>query len=71
MIRLYTTHCPNCKTLEKMLEQNGIEYEMIEDKDKIVEVGRREKILSAPILEIDGKFYKIPEAFKVIRGINS
>jgi len=68
MIKLYTTHCPNCKALESMLQKNGLEYEEIEDKDVIVEVGRANNILSAPILEVDGVFYKFADALKFLRS---
>ena len=69
MTKLYTTHCPNCKALEKMLQTKGIEYEAIEDKDTMVEVGRKANILSAPILEVDGTFYKFADALKYLRNL--
>lgn len=66
---LYTTHCPNCQAIESMLKKKNLEFDIVDDKDEIVEVGRANKILSAPILEVDGKFYKFADALKVIRSI--
>lgn len=48
-ITLYTTHCPKCKVLETKLQQRGLEYEIIEDENIMVEKG----FLSAPMLQID------------------
>lgn len=64
MVKLYTTHCPNCKALEMKLKAKGIEFEEVEDKDIIVEKGRENHILSAPFLEVDGQFYKFVDALK-------
>lgn len=49
-IKLYTTHCPQCKILEKKLQQKGISYEVVEDIVVMREMG----LLSAPNLSIDG-----------------
>lgn len=68
MVTLYTTHCPNCTALERMLKTKGIEFDTVEDKDEIVEVGRANNILSAPILKVDDKVYKFTDALKWVRG---
>lgn len=67
MITLYTTHCPNCTALERMLKTKGIEFDIVDDKDKIVEMGRANNILSAPILQVDDKVYKFTDAIKWAR----
>ena len=68
MVTLYTTHCPNCTALERMHKTKGIEFDTVEDKDEIVEVGRANNILSAPILKVDDKVYKFTDALKWVRG---
>ena len=67
MITLYTTHCPNCTALEKMLKAKNIEFDIVEDKDKIIEVGRANNILSAPILKVDDEVYKFMDALKWVK----
>ena len=48
-ITLYTTHCPQCKVLEKKLQASGIEYTISEDVQKMLELGFK----SAPVLVVD------------------
>jgi glutaredoxin len=48
-ITVYTTHCPKCNMLEKMLKNAGIEYDTFEDVDKMVEMGLK----SAPYMQVN------------------
>ena len=66
MITLYSTHCPKCRVVEMKLAQKGIEFTMVDDLDKVVEVGQTQHIMSAPILEADGKFMNFNDAVKFI-----
>ena len=68
MVTLYSTHCPNCNALESLLKAKNIEYEIVDDKDKIVEVGRACNILSAPILVVEDKPYKFIDAVKWVKS---
>jgi glutaredoxin len=47
---LYSTNCPKCKVLESKLNAAGIEFELIEDADVMIDKG----FMSAPMLEVDG-----------------
>lgn len=58
MIKLYTTHCPKCSILEKKLNNNNIKYEIIEDKDLLIELG----FTTVPILEVDNNFMDFKQA---------
>ena len=62
MMILYSTHCPVCMGVEKMLNNKKIEHKIIDDEDKIRELGFN----SSPILEFDGKFYVGKDIFTVI-----
>lgn len=62
MITLYSTHCPRCNVLEKKLEKKGIEFELNEDIQILIEKG----FTTAPVLEVDGKFMDFMEANKWI-----
>lgn len=66
MVTLYSTHCPKCRVVEMKLKQLGIEHQIIDDVDTVVKIGQDQHILSAPILEADGKFMNFQEAVKFI-----
>lgn len=66
MIRLYSTHCPRCRIVEMKLEQKKIEFEMVDDENKVVEVGKTHGIMQAPIMEVDGEFLNFNDAVKFI-----
>ena len=38
-IVLYSTGCPKCKILKQMLQEHGINFEIIDDVDKMMELG--------------------------------
>lgn len=46
---LYTTGCPNCKMLEKLLDINNIKYSTITDINVMLDKGFK----SVPHLEVD------------------
>ena len=50
MITLYSTHCPRCCIIEKKLKSKGIEFELFDDEDAMLEKGFKE----VPKLEVDG-----------------
>ena len=47
---LYEHGCPRCKILKMKLDQNGIQYESVND----VEVMKEKGFTEAPKLEVDG-----------------
>ena len=66
MITLYSTHCPKCQVLEQKLKQKNIEFDVVDDTDKVVEYGIEHNIKSAPILDIDGESLDFTKALKFI-----
>ena len=69
MIRLYSTHCPKCKVLEKKLESKNTEFEIIDNINDVVEFGQKHGINSAPILELeDGTVLNFVEANKYLNA---
>lgn len=46
---LYTTRCPNCKMLEKLLDSKNIKYSTITDVNTMLDKGFK----SVPQLEVD------------------
>lgn len=68
-MKLYTTHCPKCKVIERKLEAKGIEYEEVTDIDKIIEVASTIGVNSAPLLETDdGKVLDFMEANRLLNS---
>lgn len=67
-IVLYTVNCPKCKVLELKLRQKNVDFETVDDADEVVEVGRRQGITSAPILQIDSDYLDFSQAIKYVNG---
>lgn len=69
-MKLYTTHCPKCKVLEKKLVDKNIDFDVIEDVDTILKVGRKNKIMTAPLLEDnDGNVMSFENAVKFVNTL--
>ena len=64
-LKLYTTHCPKCKVIENKLNSKHVEFEMIDDVERINEAG----ITELPVLEVEGKQMSFLEANKYVNGI--
>ena len=66
MITLYSTNppCPKCQVLHKKLVDTGREFYVIEDTNKMEAMG----FISAPMLEVDGKFLTFSEAIAWLNG---
>ncbi len=62
MVTLYTTGCPRCKVLEAKLDEAGITYGVVNDPQKIMEMG----FTTAPIMTVDGTVYSFKEAINWI-----
>ena len=60
---LYSSGCPKCNILKKKLEQKKFDFELIEDENKMIDMG----FSSAPMLEDDGNFYNFEEAINYIK----
>lgn len=61
---LYSTDCPQCNVLKKKLENAGVEFELSNDVDSMIEKG----FTSAPVLGVDDQYMTFREA---IDWINS
>lgn len=60
---LYSTGCPKCGLLKKVLEQKGIEYTVEDDANKMLELGIEE----VPMLKIQGKLMNYDEVLHYIK----
>lgn len=62
MIILYTIDCPKCKRLEKILEQESVQYEVCRDRGTMEQKG----FDFMPVLEVDGQMMNYSEAINWI-----
>lgn len=60
MIIMYSTNCPKCKILEKKLKEKQIEYNLVTDINKMIELG----IDTAPMLSKDNELLGFREAIE-------
>lgn len=58
MVVLYSTGCPRCEILKEKLQNKGIFFDVVEDKEKIVTMG----FTSVPVLIVDGVIMDFREA---------
>lgn len=67
-IRLYSTHCPKCRVVEKKLEQAQIQYDLIDAKEnpKIIEELTALGVQQMPVLMVDDKILGFSEIIKWI-----
>ena len=64
MVILYTIDCPRCKILEKKLNNAGITYNIVKDRDEIKAKG----MSLMPVLEVDNKRMGFKEAIDWVNG---
>ena len=64
-VTIYTTNCPQCKVLEKILDRQNIQYTKCEDIEKMISLG----ITSAPYLEVDGELMNFGKALQWTKDV--
>lgn len=64
-IILYSTNCPVCKQVERMLDTHNIKYVINSNIDEMIQLGFR----SAPVLKVDSTFYKGKDIFNWIKEV--
>ena len=63
MITLYSTGCPKCKVLKRKLEDLSIDFRILYDMDRLLELG----FMEAPVLQVDGQYLNFSKAIKWIK----
>lgn len=61
--------CGKCAILKEKLEEKNIEFEFIDNIKEVKKIGIANKILSIPIMDVDGKIMKYLDAIKFIRRL--
>ena len=65
-IILYTTHCPVCKGIERLLKAKHIPFKEVTDVEEMKKLG----IYSAPVLGVGGKLLTGKEIHDFINSYN-
>lgn len=60
----YSTGCPMCRQLERILNSKGVKYTLCTDENKMIELGIRQ----APVLSVNGNILKTPQAMRWALG---
>lgn len=63
-IILYSNNCPRCKILKKKLDDNKINYEIIDNVDIMIDKG----LSTVPVLEINGRMLDFKEAVEWVNN---
>ena len=63
-IILYSNNCPRCKILKKKLDDNKINYEIIDDVDTMIDKG----LSTVPVIEINGRMLDFKEAVEWVNN---
>ena len=62
-ITLYSTHCPQCKALETLLTQKGINFQVNDNVVEMISLG----FTHAPILDVNGTLMNFKDALTWVR----
>lgn len=63
-ITLYSTGCPKCSVLKMQLDRAGIEYQVSDNIDDLIE----RNIMSVPVLVVDEEWMDFSKAIGWIRS---
>ena len=61
---LYSNNCPRCKILKRKLDDNKINYEIIDDVDIMIDKG----LSTVPVLEINGRMLDFKDAVEWVNN---
>lgn len=64
MIKLYTTHCPQCRALESKLDKKSIQYETCDNIEEMKQLGFK----AAPMLQVDDQYLNFSQAIKWVNA---
>ncbi len=63
-IILYSNNCPRCKILKKKLDDNKINYEVVDNVDIMIDKG----LSIVPVLEVNNKILNFKEAVEWVNN---
>lgn len=67
MIKIFgKENCSKCESLKKILEDKKIEFQYSKDLKELMIVASKARIMSAPVVEYNGKFLTMENFLEVI-----
>ena len=70
MIKLYSSHCPQCEVIEKILKNKNIDFEIIDNEDIYLDIAEKNGIASMPFADVDGNIINGKNLFNYIKETN-
>lgn len=67
-LKLYSSHCPKCDMIEKILNEKGITFELVDDEKVYLPIADKNNIDSMPFAEINGKIFNIKDLQEYIKN---
>lgn len=58
-ITLYSSHCPKCDMIEKILNEKGIVFDLVDDENVYLPLAEENNIDSMPFADVNGKILDI------------
>jgi len=50
----YSSHCPNCRILQQLMDKKEMEYEVIDDGDVYLPIADAHHIMKMPFADVNG-----------------
>lgn len=67
MIKIFgKENCSKCESLKKILEDKKIEFQYSKDLKELMIIASKARIMSAPVVEYNGKFLTMENFLEVI-----
>lgn len=67
MIKIFgKDDCSKCEKIKTILDEKNIPYEYVEDLKTLMIVASKARIMSAPVIEKDNKFYTMESFLEVL-----
>ena len=67
-IVLYSSHCPKCDMIEKILKEKGINFDVVYDENVYLPLAEENNIDSMPFANVNGKVLNTKELQEYIKN---
>lgn len=67
-ITLYSSHCPKCDMIEKILKEKGIDFNLVDNESIYLPLADQNGIDSMPFADINGKILDIKDLQEYIKN---
>ena len=64
-MKLFTNFCPKCKILKAKLDEKGLEYEVSDNMQELIDLGFK----TVPVLEVDGEYMDFSKAVGYLNNL--